>query len=252
MVFITNRIDLRRIFVHSLSGADEWALLAAHWLGHAREKAGVATWWPIGWTWPKLFGGRGPLSSRAECMGHGGRCHFRYMCIQGPHGWNNVQQWYLWSLQELPNTGTVSSVVIINLFSIPQHKSFHGSFFPCARTGFQKQFQLKNKVLFFNFQAICIRVSVVYLASTLVFTYLFKGKKCLDMIYGLQQERNFLCAAPNLKGCGVRSHWPYQYHRPALERGWIFIQSVSSDLWYALLVDNTFHFTLQRTKNPTT
>lgn len=91
-------------------------------------------------------------------------------------GGNNVQQWYLWSLLELPNTGTVSSVVIINPFLFPQHKSFHGSFIPCARTGFQKQFQLKNKVLFFNFQAICIRVSVVYLASTLVFTYLFKGK----------------------------------------------------------------------------
>lgn len=91
-------------------------------------------------------------------------------------GGNNVQQWYLWSLLELRNTGTVSSVVIINPFLFPQHKSFHGSFIPCARTGFQKQFQLKNKVLFFNFQAICIRVSVVYLASTLVFTYLFKEK----------------------------------------------------------------------------
>lgn len=91
-------------------------------------------------------------------------------------GGNNVQQWYLWSLLELPNTGTVSSVVIINPFLFPQHKSFHGSFIPCARTGFQKQFQLKNKVLFFNFRAICIRVSVVYLASTLVFTYLFKEK----------------------------------------------------------------------------
>lgn len=94
-------------------------------------------------------------------------------------GENNVQQWYLWSLLELPNTGTVSSVVIINPFLFPQHKSFHGSFIPCARTGFQKQFQLKNKVLFFNFQAICIRVSVVYLGSTLVFTYLFKEKNGL-------------------------------------------------------------------------
>lgn len=92
-------------------------------------------------------------------------------------GGNNVQQWYLWSLLELPSTGTVSSVVIINPFLFPQHKSFHGSFIPCARTGFQKQFQLKNKVLFFNFRAICIRVSVVYLAGILVFTYLFKGKK---------------------------------------------------------------------------
>lgn len=94
-------------------------------------------------------------------------------------GGNNVQQWYLWSLLELPSTGTVSSVVIINPFLFPQHKSFHGSFIPCARTGFQKQFQLKNKVLFFNFQAICIRVSVVYLASRLVFTYLFKKKNGL-------------------------------------------------------------------------
>lgn len=90
-------------------------------------------------------------------------------------GGNNVQQWYLWSLLELPSTGTMSSVVIINPFLFPQHKSFHGSFIPCARTGFQKQFQLKNKVLFFNFRAICIRVSIVYLAGILVFTYLFKG-----------------------------------------------------------------------------
>ena len=123
---------------------------------------------------------------------------------------------------------------------------------PMCEDWVSKAISAENKVLFFNFRAISIRVSVVYLASTLVFTYLFKGKKCLDMIYGLQQERNFLCGAPNLKGCGVRSHWPYKYHGPALERGWIFIQSVSSDLWYALLVDNTFHFTIQRKKNPLT
>lgn len=92
---------------------------------------------------------------------------------------DNVQQWYLWSLLELPNTGTVSTVVIINPFLFPKHKSFHGSFIPCATTGFQKQFQLKNKVLFFHFKAICGRVSVVYLASTLVFTYLFKEKMVL-------------------------------------------------------------------------
>lgn len=71
----------------------------------------------------------------------------------------------------------MSSMVIINPFIFPEQKSFHGSFVPCARTGFQKQFQLKNKLLFFNFQAICVRVSVVYLATTLVFTYLFKEKK---------------------------------------------------------------------------
>lgn len=101
------------------------------------------------------------------------------------------------------------------IFYSPSTNHFMAPSSPCARTGFQKQFQLKNKVLFFNFRAICIRVSVVYLASTLVFTYLFKGKKCLDMIYGLQQERNFLCGAPNLKGYGVRSHWPYKYHGPS-------------------------------------
>lgn len=108
-------------------------------------------------------------------------------------------------------------------FLFPQHKSFQSSFIPCARTRFQKQFQLKNKVLFFNFRAICIGVSVVYLASTLVFTYLFKGKKWPSMIYGLQLERNFLCGAPNLRGYGERSHWPYKYHEPSTARGWIFI-----------------------------
>ena len=82
-----------------------------------------------------------------------GGCHFQIqMHLGSARGENNVQQWYLWSLLELPNTGTVSSVVIINPFLFPQHKSFHGSFIPCARTGFQKQFQLKNKVLFFNFK----------------------------------------------------------------------------------------------------
>lgn len=171
-------------------------------------------------------------------------------------GGNNVQQWYLWSLLELPSTGTMSSVVIINPFLFPQHKSFHGSFIPCARTGFQKQFQLKNKVLFFNFGAICIRVSVVYLAGILVFTYLFKGKKKKrkkkrpSMIYGPLQERNFLCRTPNLRGYGERSHWPYKYHGPSTENGWIFIllkkkrkkMSVRSDLWYAeqTALDNTF------------
>lgn len=89
--------------------------------------------------------------------------------------------------------GAVLSVVIISPFSIPpspqthtltqththknsKHKSFPACFIPCARAGLQKQFQLKNKVLFFNFRAICAGVSLVYLASTLVFTYLFKGK----------------------------------------------------------------------------
>ena len=168
------------------------------------------------------------------------------VCMRG----NNVQQWYLWSLLELHNTETVSSVVIINPFLFPQHKSFHGSFIPCARTRFQKQFQLKNKVLFFNFQAICIRVSVVYLASTLVFTYLFKEKKWPCMIYGLQQERNFLCRPPNLRGYGERSHWPYKYQGLSTESGWIFIffkkkMSVRSDLWYAEhTMPNTSAFSL--------
>lgn len=100
-------------------------------------------------------------------------------------GGNNVQQWYLWSLLKLSSAGTVSSVVIVNLFLFPQHKSFHGSFIPCATTRFQKQFHLKNKLLFFNFQAICIRVSVVYRASTLVFTYLFKEEKKKKVWYDL-------------------------------------------------------------------
>lgn len=149
--------------------------------------------------------------------------HSRYRCIWGPHGGNNVQQWYLWSVQELANTATVSSVVIIKPFLLPQHKSFQGSFIPGARTGLQKQFQLKNTVLFFNFQAICIRVSVVYLACTLVFTYPFKEKKWLAMIYRLQQERNFLCCPANLGGYGERSHWPYKYQGPSTESGRIFI-----------------------------
>lgn len=161
-------------------------------------------------------------------------------------GGNNVQQWYLWSLLELPNTGTVSSVVIISPFLFPQHKSFHGSFIPCARTGFQKQFQLKNKVLFFNFQAICIRVSVVYLASTLVFTYLFKEKNSLVWFMDCSKSAIF-CRTPNLRGYRERSHWPYKYHGPSTESGWIFIlfkkMSVRSDLWYAELY-NTFGFSL--------
>lgn len=171
-------------------------------------------------------------------------------------GGNNVQQWYLWSLLELPSTGTVSSVVIINPFLFPQHKSFHGSFIPCARTGFQKQFQLKNKVLFFNFRAICIRVSVVYLAGILVFTYLFKGKKKKEKKSGLvwfmdHCRSAIFCRTPNLWGYGERSHWPYKHHGPSTESGWIFIllkkkkeekkMSVRSDLWYAEL-DNTFVF----------
>lgn len=43
------------------------------------------------------------------------------------------------------------------------------------------------------------------------------------MIYGLQQERNFLCRTPNLRGYGERSHWPYKYHGPSTESRWIFI-----------------------------
>lgn len=64
-----------------------------------------------------------------------------------------------------------------------------------------KAISAENKVLFFNFQAICAGVSLVYLASTLVFTYLFKGKKKSPaMIYGLLQEHNFPCCAPNMRG----------------------------------------------------
>lgn len=69
------------------------------------------------------------------------------------------------------------------------------------------------------------------------------------MIYGLQQERNFLCCTPNLRGYGERSHWPYKYHGPSTESGWIFIlfkkkMSVRSDLWYAEHTEpnNTFVF----------
>lgn len=43
------------------------------------------------------------------------------------------------------------------------------------------------------------------------------------MIYGPLQERNFLCRTPNLWGYGERSHWPYKYHGPSTESGWIFI-----------------------------
>lgn len=43
------------------------------------------------------------------------------------------------------------------------------------------------------------------------------------MIYGPLQERNFLCRAPNLRGYGERSHWPYKYHGPSTESRWIFI-----------------------------
>lgn len=164
---------------------------------------------------------------------------------------DNVQQWYLWSLLELPNTGTVSTVVIINLFLFPKHKSFHGSFIPCATTGFQKQFQLKNKVLFFHFKAICVRVSVVYLASTLVFTYLFKEKKNGRVWFMDCSKSAIFCRTPNLRGYGERSHWPYTYEGPFAERGWIFFffwkMSVSPDLWYAehTWLVNAFAFSLQ-------
>lgn len=69
------------------------------------------------------------------------------------------------------------------------------------------------------------------------------------MIYGLQQERNFLCCTPNLRGYGERSHWPYKYHSPSTQSGWIFIlfkkkMSLRSDLWYAQRAEpnNTFVF----------
>lgn len=73
------------------------------------------------------------------------------------------------------------------------------------------------------------------------------------MIYGLQQEHNFLCRTPNLRGYGERSHWPYKYHGPSTESGWIFIlfkkMSVRSDLWYAQhsRLNNTFAFSLNNT-----
>lgn len=133
----------------------------------------------------------------------------------------NVQQWYLWSLLELPNTGTMSSVVIINPFLFPQHKSFHGSFIPCARTGFQKQFQLKNKVLFFNFQTICIRVSVVYLASTLVFTYLFKKKMAW---YDLWTAARAQFSVVHLIWEGIeKGHTGHTNTMALPQSGWIFI-----------------------------
>lgn len=113
-------------------------------------------------------------------------------------GGNNVQQWYLWSLLKLSSAGTVSSVVIVTLFLFPQHKSFHGSFIPCATTRFQKQFHLKNKLLFFNFPAICIRVSVVYLASTLVFTYLFKGGKKKGLVWFMDCSKSAIFCVAHL------------------------------------------------------
>lgn len=162
-----------------------------------------------------------------------------------------MQQWYLWSLLELPNTGTVPSVVIINPFLFPQHKSFHGSFVPWARTGFQKQFQLKNKVLFFNFQAICIRVSVVYLASTLVFTYLFKGKKN-GLVWFMDCSKNAIFYVVHLIWKGMEKGHIDHTNTMALPQrvgGYSFSlknMSVMPDLWYAehTRFDNTFGFSL--------
>lgn len=65
------------------------------------------------------------------------------------------------------------------------------------------------------------------------------------MIYGLQQERNFLCCTPNLRGYGERSHWPYKYHGPSTESGWIFILFKKKCQW-GLIYD------MQSTPSPTT
>lgn len=47
-----------------------------------------------------------------------------------------------------------------------------------------------------------------------------KGKeKMASMIYGLQQKHNFPCCAPNLRGQRERSHRPYKYQGPSMERG---------------------------------
>lgn len=43
-------------------------------------------------------------------------------------------------------------------FLFPVHKSFHAFYKPSPDVGLQKQFQQQNKVLFFNFQAICMRL----------------------------------------------------------------------------------------------
>lgn len=72
------------------------------------------------------------------------------------------------------------------------------------------------------------------------------------MIYGLQQERNFLCCTPNLRGDGERSHWPYKYHGPSTESGWIFIlfkKKNVSEVWFMIYAErtepnNTFVFSL--------
>lgn len=72
-------------------------------------------------------------------------------------------------------------------------------------------------------------VSGLVLFTLLVYWYLHtslkekKKKKRPGMIYGPLQERNFLCRTPNLRGYGERSHWPYKYHGPSTESGWIFI-----------------------------
>lgn len=60
--------------------------------------------------------------------------------------------------------------------SIPPAQIISWLLHPMCQDQVSKAISAENKVLFFNFQAICIRVSVVYLASTLVFTYLFKEK----------------------------------------------------------------------------
>lgn len=131
----------------------------------------------------------------------------------------------------------MSSVVIINPFLFPQHKSLHGSFILRARTGFQKQFQLKNKVLFFNFPAICIRVSVVYLASTLVFTYVFKAKNGLVWFMDCSKSAIFYVVHLIWEGMekGHNGHTNTRALPPRVG-GYSFSlkkMSVRSDLWYA-------------------
>lgn len=71
------------------------------------------------------------------------------------------------------------------------------------------------------------------------------------MIYGLQQERNFLCCTPNLRGYGERSQWPYKYRGPSTESGWIFILLKKNviEVWFMIYAEraepnNTFVFCL--------
>jgi len=102
------------------------------------------------------------------------------------HHWNKLHfEIYLYRKRLILNCNNISPITafVCNAFLNKIPKTLKNLTDPTMLNGcvfwneqLQKQFQLKNKVLFFNFRAICARVSLVYLASTLVFTYLFKGK----------------------------------------------------------------------------